>query len=207
MSFGNLRAFLDALRQENQLIEVSAQVDPYLEIAEIHRRVIEEEGSALLFTNVKGSPFPVVTNLFGTSRRVDLAFGPKPEQLMKDIIAAKDTMVPPTPKALWNQRQMIFDLLKVGIRSASRSEAPILQVCNRTSPLSELPVITSWQEDGGPFVTLPLVYTEHPDGADHNLGMYRMHVYDGRTTGMHWQIHKAAVSTTTRPRRRTLPCP
>ncbi len=87
MRFDNLRSFLEALRKENELQVISAPVDPYLELAEIHRRVIDEGGPALLFTNVKGASFPVVTNLFGTSRRVDLAFGPRPEQLMKQIVA------------------------------------------------------------------------------------------------------------------------
>ncbi len=188
--FTNLRAFLDALRKENQLLEISAPVDPYLELAEIHRRVIDEQGPALLFTNVKGSSFPVVTNLFGTVRRVDLAFGPKPEQFMKQILNAVNTLMPPTPKALWQEKGLILDLLKVGTKQVPPSQAPILGACNREAPLKELPALTCWQEDGGPFVTLPLVYTEHPDGGHHNLGMYRMQVYDDRTTGMHWQIHK-----------------
>ncbi|PZE21300.1 UbiD family decarboxylase [Paenibacillus xerothermodurans] len=186
----NLRAFLDVLRQEKQLIEINAPVDPNLELAEIHRRVIDEGGPALLFTNVKGSAFPVVTNLFGTSRRVDLAFGPKPEQFMKQIIQATDTLVPPTPRALWNERGLIVDLLKVGTKTVPAAAAPVLQHCRREAPLAGLPVLTCWQEDGGPFVTLPLVYTEHPENGHHNLGMYRMQVYDGSTTGMHWQIHK-----------------
>ena len=190
MRFENLRSFLEALRKENQLKVISAPVDPNLELAEIHRRVIDEQGPALLFTNVKGASFPVVTNLFGTSRRVDLAFGPRPEQLMKDIIAAKDTLLPPTPKAVWDQRQLLLDLLKVGTKNVSSDAAPVLQQCKTESPLAGLPVLTSWQEDGGPFVTLPLVYTEHPENGHHNLGMYRMQVYDDRTTGMHWQIHK-----------------
>ncbi|KZE83486.1 4-hydroxybenzoate decarboxylase [Paenibacillus elgii] len=190
MRFENLRSFLEALRKENQLKVISAQVDPNLELAEIHRRVIDEQGPALLFTNVKGASFPVVTNLFGTSRRVDLAFGPRPEQLMKDIIAAKDTLLPPTPKAVWDQRQLLLDLLKVGTKNVSSDAAPVLQQCKTEAPLAGLPVLTSWQEDGGPFVTLPLVYTEHPENGHHNLGMYRMQVYDDRTTGMHWQIHK-----------------
>jgi menaquinone biosynthesis decarboxylase len=188
--YNNLREFIEVLRQEKQLIEITAPVDPYLELAEIHRRVIDEQGPALLFTNVKGSPFPVVTNLFGTSRRVDLAFGPKPEQFMKAVINATQTLMPPTPKALWGERSLILDLLKVGTKDVRYSEAPILGEFNRESKLSQLPVLTCWQEDGGPFVTLPLVYTEHPDGGHHNLGMYRMQVYDDRTTGMHWQIHK-----------------
>jgi menaquinone biosynthesis decarboxylase len=190
MTHRNLRTFLEVLKKENDLAEISAPVDPYLELAEIHRRVIENEGPALLFTNVKGSPFPVVTNLFGTSRRVDLAFGPRPEQLMKQAVGALQTLLPPTPKALWNERGLIFDLLKVGTKNVEGSEAPVLGVCNRETPLANLPVLTSWQEDGGPFVTLPLVYTEHPETKHHNLGMYRMQVYDARTTGMHWQIHK-----------------
>lgn len=190
MSFPNLRAFLDVLRSEGDLAVIDAPVDPYLEIAEIHRRVIDEGGPALLFTNVIGSAFPVVTNLFGTTRRVDLAFGPKPEAFMKRVIAAKDTMLPPTPKALWNEKELILDLLKVGLKTVPRSQAPVLDVCDRQEPLAKLPALTSWQEDGGPFVTLPLVYTEHPDGHGHNLGMYRMQLFDGHTTGMHWQIHK-----------------
>ncbi|MEF3305072.1 UbiD family decarboxylase [Paenibacillus sp. GYB003] len=190
MNFPNLRTFIDTLRAERDVAIISAPVDPYLEIAEIHRRVIEEGGPALLFTNVKGSPFPVATNLFGTSRRVDLAFGPKPEAIMNRLMAAKDTLIPPTPKALWNEKDLLFDLLKVGLKTVSHAQAPVLEVCDRTDPLSKLPALTSWQEDGGPFVTLPLVYTEHVDGRDHNLGMYRMQIFDGSTTGMHWQIQK-----------------
>lgn len=186
----NLRTFVEVLRKEKDLIEITAPVDPYLELAEIHRRVIDEQGPALLFTNVKGSPFPVLTNLFGTSRRVDLAFGPRPEQFMKQIIGATSTLMPPTPKALWNERGLIFDLARVGTKKAAGGQTPILDVCRKQQPMDTLPVLTSWQEDGGPFVTLPLVYTEHPDNKHHNLGMYRMQVYDGQTTGMHWQIHK-----------------
>ncbi|WP_282940758.1 UbiD family decarboxylase [Paenibacillus sp. RC67] len=190
MVFTNLRAFVEALRKEKQLVEISAPVDPNLELAEIHRRVIDEEGPALLFTNVKGSSFPVVTNLFGTSRRVDLAFGPKPEQFMKQIINATDTLMPPTPKALWNERGLLMDLMKVGTKTVPSSAAPVMQQQRKDAPLAGLPVLTCWQEDGGPFFTLPLVYTEHPANGHHNLGMYRMQVYDDRTTGMHWQIHK-----------------
>ncbi|GAA3409107.1 UbiD family decarboxylase [Paenibacillus hodogayensis] len=190
MNFANLRAFIDTLRAERDVAVISAPVDPYLEIAEIHRRVIEEGGPALLFTNVKGSPFPVATNLFGTTRRVDLAFGPKPEAIMNRLMTAKDTLIPPTPKALWNEKDLIFDLLKVGMKTIPHSQAPVLEVCDRNEPLSKLPALTGWQEDGGPFVTLPLVYTEHIDGKDHNLGMYRMQIFDGHTSGMHWQIQK-----------------
>jgi UbiD family decarboxylase len=187
----NLRTLMEQLRREGELVEVTVPVDPNLEIAEVHRRVIDEQGPALLFTNVIGSKFPVVTNLFGTSRRVDLAFGPRPEQLMRDLIGAMDKLMPPTPKALWEERGLIGSLLKVGSKSITeRNQAPILQACRKTAALSGLPALTCWQEDGGPFVTLPLVYTEHPETHHHNLGMYRLQIFDDNTTGMHWQIHK-----------------
>lgn len=191
MSFANLREFLEVLKQDGDLAIIEAPVDPYLELAEIHRRVIEREGKALLFTNVKGSPFPVVTNLFGTDRRVDLAFGPKPEALMKTIIGATDRIMPPTPKAIWGERGLIWDMMKVGMKTVPKNNAPILGQVKKSKPLAGLPAITSWQEDGGPFVTLPLVYTESlKSRKQHNLGMYRMQIFDDSTTGMHWQIHK-----------------
>jgi menaquinone biosynthesis decarboxylase len=191
MSFTDLRSFIDTLRAENDLAVIDTPVDPVLEVAEIHRRVIEEGGPALLFTNVKGSAFPVVTNLFGTIRRVDLAFGPRPEQLMKRLVGLTDKLLPPSPKAFWGERDLVWDMLKVGFKNVSASQAPVLEVCRRERPLAGLPALTCWQEDGGPFITLPLVYTEHPERKkEHNLGMYRMQVFDESTTGMHWQIQK-----------------
>jgi 4-hydroxybenzoate decarboxylase subunit C len=186
----NLRSFLTQLSQEKEIVEIAAPVDPHLELAEIHRRVIAEEGPALLFTNVKGSSFPVVTNLFGTSRRVELAFGPRPEQLMKKIVSLAHTLMPPTLGALWKERRILFDLMKVGCQPVSAGKAPVLEQKQAEVDLTRLPVITSWQEDGGPFITLPLVYTEHPVTGQHNLGMYRMQIFDKQTTGMHWQIQK-----------------
>ncbi|MDF2935299.1 MAG: 4-hydroxybenzoate decarboxylase [Paenibacillaceae bacterium] len=190
MVFENLRQFIEVLQKEKDVAVIDAQVDPNLELAEIHRRVIDEGGPALLFTNVKGSAFPVATNLFGTKRRVDLAFGTRPEQLMQQAVEAMHTLLPPKPAALWKERSLLLDLVKVGTKTVSQAAAPVLQVCDRRDRMSKLPAITSWQEDGGPFVTLPLVYTEHPVTHQHNLGMYRMQVYDSETTGMHWQIHK-----------------
>jgi len=188
--YPNLRTFLDALRKEKELAVIDVPVSPDLEIAEIHRRVIEEGGPALLFRRVEGSPFPVVTNLFGTPKRVEMAFGPRPEQLMKRIVSAMHTLLPPTPKALWRERDLLWQIAKVGTRTVPARRAPVLEVCDKEAPLAGLPALTSWPDDGGPFITLPLVYTEHPRTGQHNLGMYRMQIFDGQTTGMHWQIHK-----------------
>ena len=184
----NLRSFLDLLRRENDLLTVEPEVDPYLEAAEIHRRVIERGGPALLFTRVKGSNFPVVTNLFGSQKRIELAFGPKPAQFVRDLVKVADALIPPKPSHLWRNRALAFDFLKLGGRNVSR--APITEAIDQPAHLDKLPVLTTWQEDGGPFITLPLVYTEHPGTKQHNLGIYRMQVYDAQTAGLHWQIQK-----------------
>jgi UbiD family decarboxylase len=184
----NLPAFLQILKEESELLEIDAQVDPYLEIAEIHRRVIAQGGPALLFTNVANSQFPVVTNLFGTSRRMELAFGKRPQQFVKDLVRAAETLMPPSFDKIWSMRSFIFDGLKVGTKTVQNG--PILEIHKDPPKLTELPLLTSWHSDGGPFVTLPLVYTEHPEGKGHNLGMYRIQRFDDTSTGIHWQIHK-----------------
>ena len=184
----NLRAFLDILRKNDQLLIIESEVDPYLEIAEIHRRVIARQGPALLFTNVKGSSFPVVTNLFGTNLRLELAFGKKPVEFVQRLVTFIEREMPPTLSSLWSARSIIGQGMKIGLKPIK--QAPVLDNCMQPARLTELPMLTSWHSDGGPFVTLPLVYTEHPDGLGHNLGMYRIQRYDDTTTGIHWQIHK-----------------
>ena len=186
--FADLRAFIDQLRRDRDLVEIPAPVDPVLEAAEIHRRVIAAGGPALLFTNIKGAAFPLVTNLFGTARRAELAFGRRPLELIKRVVHLAETILPPTAGKLWDARDVGSALLKVGTRR--RSSGPVLDVVTRDVRLDRLPVVTCWPEDGGPFVTLPMVYTQHPDKPGHNLGVYRMHVYDRQSTGMHWQIGK-----------------
>jgi UbiD family decarboxylase len=184
----SLRTFLDRLTRENEIITIKAEVDPYLELAEIHRRVIEEGGPALLFERVKGSRYPVVTNMFGAERRIDLAFGPKPEALVRDAVHIAQSLLPPKTAELWKHRSLALDFLKLGTTNTNR--APVKQVIDKPARLDRLPVLTTWQEDGGPFITLPLVYTENPLTKKHNLGIYRMQVYDAGTAGLHWQIQK-----------------
>ncbi len=184
----NLRSFIETLRSENEIIEINAEVDPYLEIAEIHRRVIEAQGKALLFKRVKNSKYPVVTNLFGTAKRIDLAFGKKPQELVKKAVEMVEVLLPPQPKKLWNFRDLALTGLKLGTKKVKR--APVLDVIDKPPNLEELPLLQLWHEDGGHFITLPLVYTESPVSGKHNLGMYRIQRYDETTTGIHWQIHK-----------------
>ena len=184
----DLRRFLALLRAENELVEIHAEVDPDLEAAEVHRRVIAAGGPALLFTRVKGSPWPAVTNLFGTARRVGLAFGKRPQQLVQRLAELPHTMLPPTLGALWRHRDVLGSLLKVGRRNVRR--APLLAAVDTPPRLSRLPLLRTWSEDGGAFVTLPLVYTQDPHGLGSNLGMYRVQRYSDDTAGLHMQIGK-----------------
>lgn len=184
----DLREFLQALRAERELLEVDAEVDPRLEIAEVHRRVIESGGPALLFRRPKGSDLPVVTNLFGTARRIELAFGRRPLEFVRTAARAATELLPPSARKLWELRSLVRGGLGIGTARARR--APVTEVVEERPDLTRLPALTQWPEDGGPFLTLPLVYTEHPERREHNLGMYRIQVHEAHETGVHWQIGK-----------------
>ncbi len=189
-AFPDLRSFLERLRRDRDLAVVDAPVDRRLEAAEIHRRVIAAGGPALLFTRVQDADFPLVTNLFGTARRAELAFGKRPFALLERLVEAAQTLLPPTPAKLWGARDLAGAALRVGTRR--RTRGPVAEVVEAPR-LDRLPVLTCWPEDGGPFLTLPLVYTEHPERAGlrgSNLGLYRMQVHGPARTGMHWQIGK-----------------
>jgi 4-hydroxybenzoate decarboxylase subunit C len=213
VTFPDLRAFIDQLRRDDDLVTVDASVDPHLEVAEIHRRVIAAGGPALLFTNVAGSDFRLVTNLFGTARRAELAFGDRPLRLIRRLVELAETLLPPTPAKVWAARDIGFELFTVGARRVPTG--PVAEHKTADVRLDRLPALTCWPDDGGPFITLPLVYTTHPDRPGHppsrgsgpstssgpsraesrgggasNLGMYRLQVYDAASTGMHWQIGK-----------------
>jgi UbiD family decarboxylase len=184
----DLRLLLDVLRREGELVEVDAEVDGDLEAAEVHRRVIAAGGPALLFRRVKGSPWPAVTNLFGTARRVELAFGRRPLDLVQRLADLPHTLLPPSLGRLWQHRDLLGAVAKVGRCNVRR--APLLAHQDTPPRLSRLPLLRTWSEDGGPFVTLPLVYTEHAGGLGSNLGMYRIQRHSDDTAGLHVQIGK-----------------
>ena len=183
----NLRTFLDVLRREREIVEIDVPVSTDLEIAEIHRRVVASGGPALLFRQVDGSDFPCVTNLFGTPKRVDLAFGRRPGAFIDQLVGLAQQLPSLSPRGLWEHRGLAREALRVGMKRVSRGP-----LASRQNPvdLERLPLLKTWPEDGGHFVTLPLVYTEHPETGHHNLGMYRIQRYDANTTGVHWQIQK-----------------
>jgi len=183
----DLRSFLRRIRGDGDLVVVDEPVDAHLEVAEIHRRVIAAGGPALLFTHVRGASFPLVTNLFGTPSRAAQAFGDRPLAFIEGAVRLLQDM-PPTPAKLWRARALAAAAARVGIRRVGRG--PVTEVMTSEVRLDQLPILQLWPDDGGRFVTLPLVYTEHPDGHGHNLGMYRLQVHGRAHTGMHWQIGK-----------------
>lgn len=187
-AFPDLRSFVDRLRRDGDLAVVEAPVEARLEAAEVHRRVIAAGGPALLFTQVRGSELPLLTNLFGTRRRAELAFGRRPLRLVRRLAGLAEELLPPSLGRLWRARDVLAEAWRVGLKH--RRAGPVTEVVSRDVRLDRLPVLTCWPEDAGPFLTLPLVLTEHPEGRGSNLGMYRLQVHDPRTTGMHWQIGK-----------------
>jgi UbiD family decarboxylase len=184
----DLHAYLDLLRQEGELVEVEAAVDPVLEAPEIHRRVIAAGGPALLFHNPQGAAFPLVTNLFGTARRIDLAFGPEPERVVAQAADLPEELMPPSLSGLWRSRGLLGKLIRVGTRTIRR--APVTEVRDAPTALSSLPALKTWERDGGRFLTLPLVQTRHPDTGVPNLGIYRIQMFEDGECGMHIQIHR-----------------
>ncbi len=188
MNFPDLRSFLSHLESIGQLKRVRAEVDPRFEIAEIAQRVVREGGPALLFERVKGSRFPLAINFFGTFDRIERAIGMHPEELGARLIRFAEELNPPSLGRLASARDFLPRLL--AFRPARASRAASQAVVHRDPSLKDLPVITSWPQDGGPFITFPLVFTRNPRTGKSNVGIYRMQVFDDTTTGMHWQIHK-----------------
>ncbi len=195
MAFKNLQEFIAALRRSGELHEISAEVDPVLEITEIYDRVVKKEGPGLLFKNVKGSKIPLAINLFGSPSRVREAFGGSPDEIAKRIEAFTEMKA---PEGLLEKVKMIPKLGELSAVSPKLvKDAPCQEVVIKAGEgpmLDKLPVIQCWPDDGGKFITLPMVFTKDPENGKRNVGLYRMHVYDNQTTGMHWQIHKDGAS-------------
>ena len=170
MGFRTLRACVNALREEGELVEIDHPVDPHLEIAEIQRRLFRAGGPAVLFTNPKAAGFPVLVNLYGTQRRIERIFADSLDRVKRLVELKIDPAEAlKKPWRYWRSPYDALSMLPRHVRSGS--------VLAREIPLSRLPQVTSWPGDGGPFVTLPAVYTEDPNhpGTKHsNLGMYRV---------------------------------
>jgi 4-hydroxy-3-polyprenylbenzoate decarboxylase len=193
MAFDDLRDWIGHLRREGELVEVAAEVDPHLEIAEITDRVTKAGGPALLFTNVRGSRMPLLINQFGTERRMCMAFG---VESLDDLgRRVTDVLEMQPPEGLLDKVRALGRLKSLAdSRPKSVSRGPCQEVVLDPPSLESLPVMTCWPGDGGPFITLPAVITKDPRSGTRNVGMYRVQVFDATTTAMHWQIHKDAAA-------------
>lgn len=192
MGYRNLQQCVADLEKHGHLIRISEEVDADLEAAEIHRRVYAAGGPAILFDNVKDCQFKMVSNLFGTMDRARFMF--------RDALRGVETLIKlkKDPTELLRTPLQVPSVLRtlLSIRPAKRSSGPVMEC--QTS-LEQLPQLKCWPMDGGAFVTLPEVYTEHPDrpGYIHsNLGMYRVQIsgndyQPNRQIGLHYQIHRS----------------
>jgi len=193
--YKNLKDFLDTLDKAGELKHIHDQVSPHLEISKLTDRESKspDGGKALFFENVKGSLFPVATNIFGSSRRICLALGVDHLDQLGERIKKYIDLNP--PKSLIGALQMLpmaFGFAKFFPRSFKASTPPCQEVVYKDDDvdLSKLPVLHCWPKDAGPFITLPMVFTKSLETGKRNVGMYRMQVFDRNSTGMHWHIHK-----------------
>ncbi|MEO8659519.1 MAG: menaquinone biosynthesis decarboxylase [Bryobacteraceae bacterium] len=190
MAYTDLRDFIRALEKNGELKRIPFEVDPYLEITEFADRSVKHGGPALLFEKPKGSRIPVLVNAFASARRMQIAL----EVDNVDEVAARisEFLQMQMPQGLMGKLKMLPKLAEMGAFFPKIvSSGPCKEVIRKDGfSLKEFPVLHCWPQDGGPFITLPMVFSKNPDTGKRNCGMYRMQVYDDRTTGMHWQTHK-----------------
>ncbi len=192
----SLKNFINLLEQQGELIRIKKFVDPVLEIAEITDRFSKQPGGgkALLFENT-GTDFPVLTNAMGSERRICAALGLSSldeaatmmDQFFKGLTAPK--------KGLWDKVKFLSELKQVAswMPKQKGGRGACQEVIHTHPDLSTLPILKCWPADGGRFVTLPMVHTKDPHTGIRNVGMYRMQVFDGQNTGMHWHRHKTGA--------------
>ncbi|MBW2100477.1 MAG: menaquinone biosynthesis decarboxylase, partial [Deltaproteobacteria bacterium] len=195
MTYNNLKDFLNALDKTGELLYIKNQVSHYLEISKITDRESKspDGGKALFFENVKGSDFPVTTNIFGSPRRICMALGVEYlDRLAERVKEFIDFNPPKNLKEALNVIPMAISAANFFPRSFKSGTPPCQQVVLQGDniDLSKIPVLHCWPKDAGPFITLPLVFTRSLVTGKRNVGMYRMQVFDKKTTGMHWHIHK-----------------
>src|SRR5580658_1577794 len=190
MAYSDLREFITALEKQHELRRISFEVDPYLEITEFADRAVKHGGPALLFEKPKGSNIPVLINSFASARKMEIALEvDSVEEVARRISEYLEMRM---PEGLLGKLKMLPKLAEMGAFFSKIVAKGACQEVIKTTGFSlyDYPVLTCWPGDGGPFITLPMVFSRNPETGKRNCGMYRLQVYDERTTGMHWQTHK-----------------
>jgi 4-hydroxy-3-polyprenylbenzoate decarboxylase len=192
MALRDLRAFIRLLEERGELKRITAPVSAELEITEIADRLVKRGGPALLFENVVGHRMPVLINAYGTAERTCWALGVSSLDELGDRIRKLMKLAPPS--GLLDKLKLLGDLREVAAAAPKLVDrGPCQEVVVANPSLRDLPVLTCWPEDGGPFITFGLVITRHPRTRLRNVGLYRMQVYDERTAGLHWHKHKGGA--------------
>src|SRR6188472_2873253 len=188
MPAADLRSWIDELRRAGELVEIDAEVDPYLEVTEIVDRTVKSGGPALLFKTLKGSEHPLLANQFGTERRMAMAFG----EPSLDAVGQKlgDVLEMQPPQGIVEKVKGLGKLKRLADSMPKSVRSGPVQDVILEPDLDLLPIQHCWPGDPAPFITLPAVITKDPRTGSRNVGMYRMQKIDSRTTFMHWQIHK-----------------
>ncbi len=194
MAFKNLKDFIQLLREKNELVEINHPASPRLEITEITDRVSKAGGPALLFTNPDGYDIPVLMNAYGSEHRMSLALGVDHVDEIAERIRSLIHQKPPSTFS--DKISTLFQLKEFAeFIPKTVSDGRCKEVIFSDDPsLEMLPILTCWPMDGGPYITLPQVYTRDPITGTRNVGLYRIQVFDPKTTGMHWQIHKVGAA-------------
>ncbi|NLU49665.1 MAG: menaquinone biosynthesis decarboxylase [Syntrophomonadaceae bacterium] len=191
MAFQDLHEFVAELERRGWLKRITAEVDAELEITEITDRVSKAYGPALLFENVKGADMPLLINSLGSYERMSLALGVTSFNDISGRIEELLGMVDRVPESLIGKIKMLPKLAELSSFMPKRVKSgPCQEVVIKENPsLDILPILKCWPGDAGRYITLPLVFTRDPENGKPNMGMYRMQVFDSRTTGMHWHTH------------------
>jgi 4-hydroxy-3-polyprenylbenzoate decarboxylase len=190
MAYRDLREFIAALERAGELKRIPFEVDPRLEITDFADRAVKKGAPALLFEKPRNSQAPILINAFASDRRMEIALEVDNVQQLADRITEFLEMKMPT--GLMDKLKMLPKLAELGAFFPKIvSDGPCKEVIKKDNfSLKDIPVLTCWPDDGGPFITLPMVFSKNPLNGKRNCGMYRMQVFDDRTTGMHWQTHK-----------------
>jgi 4-hydroxy-3-polyprenylbenzoate decarboxylase len=189
MVCNDLREFIKFLEDKKELVRIKREVDPVLEVTEITDRISKKQGPALLFEKVKGSPYPIAINLFGSYQRMAWALGLND---FGEIGQQFASLLKTDPDMKFMQKiEALFDLYKLSTSKPKEVKKASCQeiIKDKDFSLLEYPILQCWPGDAGRFITLPLVITKDPESGKQNLGMYRMQVFDEKTTGMHWHTH------------------
>ncbi len=189
MVFNDVREFISFLEEKGELVRVREEVDPILEITEIADRISKKQGPALLFERVKRSRYPVAINLFGSYQRMAWALG---LERFEEIGQQFESLLRTDPDMKFVQKmEALYNLYKLSTSKPKEVKRAPCQEIVRDADFSlfEYPILQCWPGDAGRFITLPLVITKDPETGKQNVGMYRLQVFDGKTTGMHWHTH------------------